>query len=42
MGDLNAPLDPKESVASIIQGITTKTLQDTGKFLNRDGTETKW
>jgi NAD(P)-dependent dehydrogenase (short-subunit alcohol dehydrogenase family) len=42
MGGSNAPLDPKDSVASMIKVIDMKTLRDSGKFLDWDGTETIW
>ncbi|MHA1112465.1 MAG: SDR family oxidoreductase [Promethearchaeota archaeon] len=42
MGGPNATLDPSESVASMIRVIADKTVLDSGKFLNWDGTESLW
>ena len=42
MGGANATLDPRESVASMIRVIADKTVLDSGKFLNWDGTESLW
>lgn len=42
MGGSNASLDPKESVASMIMLIDAKSVRESGKLLNWEGTESLW
>lgn len=42
MGGPNAPLSPEESIAGMRQVIAGLTLEDSGRFLNYDGTPVSW
>jgi len=42
MGGSNAPLKPDESIDAMIKVIDSLAIEDTGKFLNWDGTEIPW
>ena len=42
MGGQNAPLDPKDSVTSMIKLLENIAIRKSGKFLNWDGTESSW
>jgi NAD(P)-dependent dehydrogenase (short-subunit alcohol dehydrogenase family) len=42
MGGANAPLTPQESARSLLQTITKLTIDQSGKFLGRDGEAYAW